>query len=295
MNVIFLLFLSFLNHLVKLIDAIHILCGLKITSERIKHANRLLLSFVDQFEDFYGEANMVFNVHQLRHLADCVEMNGPLFAYSNYCMEDNIGHIVSLVKGTTDVSTQICSKYLLEKNMFAHLVKSEKAYEFHRRIESRLRFTEAKKQNGCLMIGKPLKNSNMNENDFTFVTNFLKLTPEDQIFEYNSFLLNCKIFFETVANSIGKRTNDSFIHNIETNQFADIKAIFTFEDQIYLLVNEKYQITDKSNSRYSKFLDDKTQHDRKIITIESIGQKHALIEFDTISVCSPFPNLHERN
>lgn len=86
----------YLDHLAQLIDATHILCGSKISFERLREARTLLSSFVDNFEPLYGESNMVFNIHLLTHLADCVRFIGPLFAYSNYNFEDQIGHLVSL-------------------------------------------------------------------------------------------------------------------------------------------------------------------------------------------------------
>lgn len=135
----------------------HILCSTLIPLNDIGVANRLLLSFVDEFEDLYGTENMVYNVHQLRHLADCVELNGPLFAYSNYFMEDNIGHTVSFVNGTTDVTKQICSKYLIEKNLYMHLEKSAKARTFYNQIVSQLRFKFTEVFDNVMVIGKPQK------------------------------------------------------------------------------------------------------------------------------------------
>lgn len=278
----------------KLVDAIHVLCSSSISSEQIKCANRMLLSFVDEFEILYGEANMVYNVHQLRHLADCVELNGPLFAYSNYCMEDNIGHIVSLVKGKTDVVSQLWSKYLLEKNLMIHLGKSERANEYYNSIESRLSFAVAKRRSGCLVIGKPITNSNLDETDMSFVRNSLELTQDDEIFEYKSTLLNTKIFYETIENSMKKRTNDSFIYNTETNKFSEIETIFVAKEQLYFFVNEKFRI-ENTECKYVKFLARTEQPEKKIIKPESIGQKHAFINLGSIISCSPFPNLYEKN
>lgn len=102
----------------QLIDATHILCSSKISREKLQLAQNLLCSFVQDFEILYGESNMYFNIHLLLHLTDCVRFIGPLFAYSNYSFEDNIGHLVKLHKGTTDVASQISEKYILEKIFF---------------------------------------------------------------------------------------------------------------------------------------------------------------------------------
>lgn len=76
-----------------------------ISNEQLQEAKQLLNSIVDEFEILYGESNMVFNVHLLRHLADCEEAIDPLSCYSTYVFEDFIGHLISLHKGTTDVTS----------------------------------------------------------------------------------------------------------------------------------------------------------------------------------------------
>lgn len=86
---------------------------------------------MDSFEFLYGQSNMMFNVHLLKHLADCVRSIGPLHTYSNYNFEDHIGHLVALQNGTTDVVSQVCEKYLMEKNILNHLGKSTIFREYY--------------------------------------------------------------------------------------------------------------------------------------------------------------------
>lgn len=143
----------------------HILNSTRISEKRRKKANGLLKSFVDEFEELYGENNMVYNIHQLKHLGECVSRNGPLFAYSAYALEDYIGHLVSFVKGTTDVATQISSRYLLEKNLQVHLQKSDVALTYYNRIESKLSFPVARYLNEFLVIGKAKEISDLTEHE----------------------------------------------------------------------------------------------------------------------------------
>lgn len=164
----------YLDHLVKLVDAIHILSSAAITPTQLNRAKLLLLSYVNEFEQLYGEENMVFNVHQLSHIAECVENNGPLFLYSTYSMEDHIGHLVSFVKGTTDVCHQICEKYLLEKNLVRQLEKSFVAKKFFDDIQSKLTFSIATKIHNDIVIGKPKPNSE--DNDLFLIREFLCLS-----------------------------------------------------------------------------------------------------------------------
>lgn len=289
------MFERFLNHLAKLVDAIHILSSTNISQSKWKVANDLLLSFVDEFEVLYGKKNMVYNIHQLRHLADCVKKNGPLFAYSNYAMEDYIGHLVSFVKGTTDVATQVCSRYLLEKKLFVHLQSSPIAIEFYNSIESKLTFSITRKVNGSLVIGKAKVDSNLNEEELSFIKNTLEICDGEQIQEYNAVLLNCRVYYETFANNNKKRTDDSFISNVHTKSFAIIRSIFTMKDELYFLVVQNFEKIENAACRNIIFLKETNSFRKKIVRPESIGQKCAVVKFkDTLAV-SHFPNLHERN
>lgn len=280
----------------KLVDAMHILCSSSISPEKLICAKRLLLSFTDEFENLYGQENMVYNVHQLRHLSDCVELNGPLFAYSNYCMEDNIGHIVEFVKGTTDVTKQVCTKYLLEKNLHKCLEKSERARNFYNRIESKLSFSVTINIGDSLLIGKPRKHSNLNANELTLIKNIARIGEDDEILEYNSIFLKRKIFYETVANATGKRTNDSFIYNQQTQRFGEIKSIVLVRERIFLLINEKFELeNDHGICKYSIFLLNVENFGTTIIEPESIGSKYIFFQYGSTLVCSSFPNFYERN
>lgn len=236
---------------------------------------------------------MVYNVHQLTHLTDCVRLNGPLFTYSNYCMEDNIGHLVSLIKGTTDVTTQITTKYLLEKNMLFHLNQYPRASIFYDKIESKLSFATSKKVNGTLVIGREVLE--LCREDRSFITDILGFPKDKMISEYRAVLLNCCVFYETFSNSVNKRTNDSIIFNIDNQKYAEIKSIFIVDDQLYFLVYEKFANINNTDSKYTKFLNEIRQFEKRIIYPTSIGIKCALVNFDDHISCTPFPNLIERN
>lgn len=272
----------------------HILNSTRISERHWKKAKRLLNSFVDEFEELYGGINMVYNVHQLKHLAECVRRNGPLFAYSNYPMEDFIGHLVSFVKAPTDVTTQTSSRYILEKNLYVHLQKSEKARHFHDRIESKLFFPIAEKINGSLVIGKAKSVSTLDFSELEFIKSTLKIHESIQIYEYNASFLNEQMFYETSTNNFRKRTDDSIVFNAESNSFAEIRAILVIDEQLYFLIDEKFaKITDK-HCKYVNFLRE-TSSKLKLIRPDSISEKYVLVKFGNIIAASKFPNLCERN
>lgn len=184
----------------------HILNSTCISEKQRRKANKLLNSFVNEFEELYGEINMVYNVHQLKHLVECVNRNGPLSTYSNYPMEDYIGHLRSLVKGTTDVTSQICSRYLLEKELHVQLNKSQLARQYYETIESKLSFPIVRKVSGLLVLGKAKIMSHLNERELKYIRNSLHVDDYIEIQEYRSAFLDNRFFYEISSNNTKKRT-----------------------------------------------------------------------------------------
>ncbi|KAE8740863.1 hypothetical protein FOCC_FOCC013609 [Frankliniella occidentalis] len=115
--------IQYYNHFKKLVSAIYILCKESILNDEVVHAHNLLSQFVHEFQDLYGEVNMVYNVHITGHLARLVARMGPLSAYSAFPFESANGRLVNLAMGTKGVATQICRKYLMTHNatkLFGH-------------------------------------------------------------------------------------------------------------------------------------------------------------------------------
>lgn len=253
-------------------------------------------SFVEDFEIIYGEKNMVINIHLLTHLSNCVRLNGPLYTYSNYCFEDHIGHLVSLKNGTTDIATQISEKYILEKNLQHYIHEMPTAQKFIEDIDSKQQFSVFRRISGSLLIGHPVQNSHLNEEERMLIFETLNVLDDAQIIEYNSVLLKGKLFYET--NKLRKkRTNDSFIFNVQSKTFASIKSIFIFENKLYFLIDEKFEIitNGRGHCEHIYFLRELDNFNQKIIRDSSIGSKHCFVKFDTTLACSKFPNIHERN
>lgn len=243
-----------------------------------------------------GESNTVFNVHMIRHLPDCVKFLGPLWAYSNYCFEDQIGHLVSLHKGTTDVATQICEKYLLEKNLFQQFETSPIAKDFFHTIDSKRQFNVYRKIAGSVVIGNAKKPPHLNDGKKLLIFNSLNLPTDTQIYEYNSVLLNGNIYYETVEKT-NKRTNDAFVMNTQSKKFGEITSIFTIHEKLYFLVTEKFDIFDdnRTNSSFIFNLKNSEHPDEKIVEAKYIGPKFVFIKFNDTIACSKFPNMYERN
>lgn len=285
-----------MNHLSLLIDAMHILCSKRISQQELETAGRLLSSFTENFEILYGQSNVVFNIHLARHLTDCVKFLGPLFAYSNYPFEDNIGHLISLQNGTTDVTTQICGKYIMEKNLAQILPNSTIATEFYKEIDSKHKYPNSTKIEGNLLIGRE---RNVSGDVLSFIVRILNLEDsnlEDIIVnEYNAVLMNSNVFYEA-SHCVKKRTDDTFIFNLKSNKFAIIKKILVIADKLFFFINEKFDIVqDENRCKSIIYLKNTEFSDYKIIESEFVGPKFAYVQFDDVKICAKFPNMIERN
>ncbi|KAK3920619.1 Dynein heavy chain 10, axonemal [Frankliniella fusca] len=99
----------YLDHHMLLVSGVFILSQQSISPEQINQASVLLSKYVSEFETLYDLRFMGINVHQLTHLAQCVEDLGPLWVYSCYFMEDLNGKICKFIHGTSHVGVQIAS------------------------------------------------------------------------------------------------------------------------------------------------------------------------------------------
>ncbi|XP_039439443.1 uncharacterized protein LOC120420472 isoform X2 [Culex pipiens pallens] len=89
------------------------LCG-PLNSQVIGECEAQLSQFVKQFEMFYGEQHMNYNVHLLLHLSNCVRNFGPLWAFSLFNFEDLNGVLKKFVKGPNSPILQVtmrCNLY----------------------------------------------------------------------------------------------------------------------------------------------------------------------------------------
>lgn len=64
------------------VELLHILMDDSISQENIQRAKYLSLTFMAEVETVYSDDAMSYNVHQLKHLVESVELWGPLWAHS---------------------------------------------------------------------------------------------------------------------------------------------------------------------------------------------------------------------
>lgn len=104
------------HHFCKFSHATQILLKSKITHDEIDMAGNMLNKFADDFELLYGKDLVTMNLHLLRHLSSIVRDSGPLWSYSVFGFERNMGRIKASKNGTIYSLEQIAFRYCLKIN-----------------------------------------------------------------------------------------------------------------------------------------------------------------------------------
>ena len=86
------------NHFMMLHVAIKILVNKDLCHQFNNYAKTLLVSFVSLFRDLYGEQFVSYNVHNLIHLADDVQILGHLDSFSAFPFENHLQIIKKLLR-----------------------------------------------------------------------------------------------------------------------------------------------------------------------------------------------------
>uniref|UniRef100_A0A6V7IHC1 Transposase domain-containing protein n=1 Tax=Bracon brevicornis TaxID=1563983 RepID=A0A6V7IHC1_9HYME len=130
---------KYLNHHTQLVYALYLCCQKSVLIADLTKARTLLLSYVSEFKELYGEKFMTCNLHSLLHLCQIVQDFGPLSIYSCFPFENANGILKSLLHATRDAQLQIydaVSSYVqLDSLKSKFLEKDSNAMEFCNRLE----------------------------------------------------------------------------------------------------------------------------------------------------------------
>lgn len=120
----------YIEHFKLLSSAIHTLLLTSISMENINAAELKLERFSNEFEGLYGKENVTMNIHLLRHIANAVRHNGPLWAQSTFGFETNNG-VLARVTAKTNILHSIAWKYIARSSIQNNNTerKSESALE----------------------------------------------------------------------------------------------------------------------------------------------------------------------
>lgn len=90
--------IQFYKHFMLLFVAIYCLSSPFFSAAYCNYAHQLLVAFVSQISELYGDDQYVYNVHGLIHLADDVSRFGELDKYSSFVFESYLGKLKKLVR-----------------------------------------------------------------------------------------------------------------------------------------------------------------------------------------------------
>ncbi len=71
-----------------------------LTEDEISFAEKCLCYFIQLFGEIVGDDRIVYNVHNLTHLANECRLQGSLDEFSAFPFETRLGQIKSLIRGT---------------------------------------------------------------------------------------------------------------------------------------------------------------------------------------------------
>lgn len=86
-------------------------------ADTIDYAEELLVAFVEHYCDLYGSDMVVYNVHNVIHLADDARKFGSLDKVSAFCFENFLGKLVKLIRKPNQPFQQLVRR-LLERKEF---------------------------------------------------------------------------------------------------------------------------------------------------------------------------------
>lgn len=223
-----------LHHFRKFSYAMQILLKSRITHDEINIAGKMLNEFADDFEVLYGKDLVTMNLHLLRHLSSVVRDSGPLWSYSVFGFERNMGRLKASKNGTIYSLEQIAFRYCLKMNEPDELYHTELQFSGIKPIAERFVYDLLKNFN----ITEPIFYSNIRFGGTLFnsscspktksMDNFLQI--EDGIFSSYIFLKNgADAFVVTEKYNVIKRIGHFFeIHTsgrYEIQSFANVSKL----------------------------------------------------------------------
>lgn len=279
----------YLNHFIHLVAAVSIYLQRQITEADLIDAKMHINKFVLDFEQLYGPHNMVYNLHTLLHLPDCVKNLGPIWCYSNFPFENNNGKLVKYVKSPTSVIHQIGSKYALQKEL-CYSKFDDKVLNYQKIISKSSHLVLSMKSSR--LLGQP---------KFKKLKNLNKLNPGNIIFSgrnfssYERISINNSIF-STNQYCKKKKINDSVL-KLKNSNYCQILQILEQDLNIFFLV-EFINVRNTHESlecyNYFKIVEDQ---DSVIFLVREfdIDHKCYLFESETLNYIVQFDSFLDRD
>lgn len=82
-----------------------------IPVDKTRKVKRLMVQFLKDYQELYGQESMTYNAHVLVHMVDHVDQWGPLWGFSAFPFESMNGRLACLVNGTRYGHMHIVEKF----------------------------------------------------------------------------------------------------------------------------------------------------------------------------------------
>lgn len=151
---------------------------------------------------------MTMNIHYLIHLIECVEKNGPLWAYSMFSFESLNGTLKNYASKSSNVINQIVEKVALQST------RPEKS-EMSCRLENEL-------------------NMRVSQNERDMIKNIIKKSDDCKF--YATFHQG-SLMYTSRSYTKAKKTIDYFISFVD-NKLGKIEYFFECSNQKYAVISE---------------------------------------------------------
>jgi hypothetical protein len=99
---------------------VYLLLNESSDTDFINYAEELLIAFVKHYSDLYGSDMVVYNVHNVIHLADDARKYGSLDKVSAFCFENYLGKLVNLVNKPSQPLQQVVRRLLERREFLVH-------------------------------------------------------------------------------------------------------------------------------------------------------------------------------
>lgn len=102
---------KYLKHWSLLVNSIFLLLKDNVINKDLANKSTYIKKFVNQIPEIDGMCYMSYNVHQLTHLTDAVQLHGPLWSFSAFVFEGQNQKLISLCHGTQYIPQQIAYSF----------------------------------------------------------------------------------------------------------------------------------------------------------------------------------------
>lgn len=266
-----------LKHFAKFVTAIWLLIQKKIELKDIETADSLITAFSKDYENIYGKKHMTYNLHQLKHLPECVLNLGPLWAYSNFPFENNNGKLANYVKSPKGVLQQISNKYAWDRYLNTATFSID-VQKFKKKIASSSKSAPLYPDRA---LGKGVK--------FKLVDRKIINYGDLESLYFISFkrVVYNREKYCTKYYSINKKFNDSAV-KLKNDSYGEIIYILDQNGGLFLVVDIfKIDVTHTLSKICPHLHIIKEISSRVIVPLSSIDFKCVLIDLDNLKYITP--------